>query len=111
VSADRSVEAKEVEALLSARNLDGARALLARVEAGDHRFDVLRVKLGLYDGSLPPGAAMQELIKIMRRDEEFPGARALYNEASEAAYAARQSNVAHSHPPPPVRKNPGESKA
>jgi hypothetical protein len=100
-----------VEELLSARNLDAARVALSRVEPSDRRFDVLKIRLALYDGSLPPAVAMQELIKIMRRDEDFPGARACYQEASDAAYAARQSNVAHSHPPPPVRRNPGETKA
>ncbi len=108
MNASRSVEPKDVDDLLGARDLDGAREALAATDASDRRFDVLRIKLALYDGSMPPGAAMQELIKIMRRDEDFPGARELYQEASNSAYTAGQSNVAHSHPPPPVRRNPDD---
>jgi hypothetical protein len=81
------------------------------VDATDRRFDVVRIKLGLYDGSLPALAAVQELIKIMRRQEDFPGARELYQEASDASYAARQSSVAHSHPPPPVRGSSGSDES
>ena len=35
--------------------------------------------------------------------ENFPGAKTLYQEASRVAWQARQSNVSHSHPPPPAR--------
>ncbi|MGC4092337.1 MAG: hypothetical protein QM756_31525 [Polyangiaceae bacterium] len=95
-----------VDALLDAGDLAGARAALASVP-DDERFVVVRIKLGLYDGSLPPGAAMQQLIQLMRRDENFPGAKALYQEASSVAWQARQSNVAQSHPPPPARRRDG----
>jgi hypothetical protein len=110
VSAPSSLEPNEVDELLQARELDRARAALESADPGDRRFDVVRIKLSLYDGSLPAHAAVQELIKIMRRQEDFPGARELYQEASDSAYAARQSSVAHSHPPPPVRGTP-DSKA
>ena len=33
---------------------------------------------------------------------EFPGAKELYQEASNLSYQTRQSSPAHSHPPPPV---------
>jgi hypothetical protein len=99
-----------VDDLLQARDLERAKAALDRVDGSDRRFDVVRIKLSLYDGSLPALAAVQELIKIMRRQEDFPGARELYQEASDGAYAARQSSVAHSHPPPPVRGTSGGSK-
>lgn len=95
-----------MDELLDARDLERARAALDAVEASDRRFDVLRIRLAFYEGSLPPQAAVQELIKVMRRDESFPGARELYQEASDAAYAAGQSSVAQSHPPPPVRRGP-----
>jgi len=103
-------EPNDVDELLEARDLDRARTALESVDSQDRRFDVVRIKLSLYDGSLPPHAAVQELIKIMRQDEDFPGARELYQEASDASYAARQSSVAHSHPPPPVRRTPDSSK-
>jgi hypothetical protein len=92
-----------IDALLDAGDLASARAALAPISENDERFTVVRIKLGLYDGSLPPGAAMQQLIQLMRRDENFPGAKTLYQEASSVAWQARQSNVAHSHPPPPAR--------
>jgi hypothetical protein len=89
--------------LLDAGDLAGARAVLSQAPEGDERFTVVRIKLALYDGSLAPGLAMQQLIQLMRRDENFPGAKALYQEASSVAWQARQSNVSHSHPPPPAR--------
>jgi hypothetical protein len=110
VSAPSAPEPNEVDELLVARELDRARAALESADPSDRRFDVVRIKLSLYEGSLPAHAAVQELIKIMRRQEDFPGARELYQEASDSAYAARQSSVAHSHPPPPVRGTPGDSK-
>jgi hypothetical protein len=91
----------EVDRLLDAGDLEAARDALAD-SGSDERFAVVRIKLGLYDGSIPPGAAMQSLIQLMRRDQDWPGAKALYQEASNVAYRGRQSSVAHSHPPPPT---------
>jgi len=93
-----------VEELLDAGEVEQARALLAAVAQGDERFLVVRVKLGLIDGTLPAGAAQQALIKLMRRDPEWPGAKELYQKASSQAYQSRESSASHSHPPPPVRK-------
>ncbi len=93
----------EVDALLDAGDLAGARSALVGAPEGEERFTVVRIKLGLYDGSTPPEAAMQQLIQLMRRDENFPGAKALYQEASRVAWQSRQSNVSHSHPPPRPR--------
>jgi len=90
----------DIDALLDSGDLDAARSALSQAPEGEERFTVVRTKLGLYDGSLPPEAAMQQLIQLMRRDENFPGAKALYQEASRVAFQSRQSNVAHSHPPP-----------
>lgn len=104
VEPQNNADPTSVDALLDAGDLVSARAALASVPDADERFIVVRIKLGLYDGSLPPGAAMQQLIQLMRRDENFPGAKALYQEASSVAWQARQSNVAHSHPPPPTRR-------
>jgi hypothetical protein len=91
-----------IDELLDAGDLDGARAVLAGVPASDEAYAVLRHKLAMYDGSLPPAAVMQRLIQLMRRDADWHGAKELYQEASNTAYQSRQSNAAHSHPPPPV---------
>lgn len=93
----------EVDRLLDAGDLEGARAALANAAADDERFAVVRIKLGLYDGSIPSGAAMQALIQLMRRDPAWPGAKALYQEASNVSYRGRSSSAAYSHPPPPPR--------
>ncbi len=94
-----------VDQLLLRGELDQARALLAPIPTSDERFAVVRVKLGLMDGTLPPGAAQQTLIKLMRRDPDWPGAKELYQGASSQAYQSRESSSSHSHPPPPpVRK-------
>lgn len=93
-----------VDELLEAGQLDPARALLAQVPQSDERFAVVRVKLGLMDGTLPAGAAQQALIKLMRRDPDWPGAKVLYQLASSQAYRSRESSASHSHPPPPARK-------
>lgn len=93
-----------VDELLEASELERARQLLAGAAPSDERFAVVRVKLGLFDGSLPAGAAQQALIKLMRRDPEWPGAKELYQLASSQAYHGRESSASHSHPPPPERK-------
>jgi hypothetical protein len=93
-----------VDELLEAGELEQARELLVPLSPSDERYAVVRVKLGLFDGSLPAGAAQQALIKLMRRDPEWPGAKELYQRASSQAYQSRESSASHSHPPPPVRK-------
>jgi hypothetical protein len=103
VDSSPEAEPTQIDALLDAGDLAGARALLAQAPENDDRFIVVRIKLSLYDGSMSPGIAMQQLIQLMRRDENFPGAKSLYQEASRVAWQARQSNVSHSHPPPPAR--------
>ena len=70
---------------------------------------ILRIKLGLLSDSMPPGVAMQKLIQLMREKPDLPGAKELYQQASKLAYSGRESSVAHSHPPPPVRPNPSKS--
>jgi hypothetical protein len=93
-----------IDSLLEAGELDRARELLASAPSGDEAFAVVRVKLGLFDGTMPAGAAQQALIRLMRRDAEWPGAKELYQKASSAAYRVGQSSASHSHPPPPTRK-------
>ena len=98
------LEPTAIDALLDADDLDQARAALQGAPATDERFSVVRIKLALLDGSMPSGAAMQALIQLMRKDPEWPGAKALYQSASSAAFETRQSSVSHSHPPPPVER-------
>jgi hypothetical protein len=93
-----------VDDFLNRGSLEEARELLLEVPPSDERFAVVRVRLGLMDGTLPAGAAQQALIKLMRRDPDWPGAKELYQTASSHAYQSRESSASHSHPPPPVRK-------
>jgi hypothetical protein len=93
-----------IDSLLEAGELERARELLAMTSSGDEKYAVVRVKLGLFDGSMPAGAAQQALIRLMRRDPDWPGAKELYQKASSSAYRVGQSSASHSHPPPPTRK-------
>jgi hypothetical protein len=94
-----------ISRLLDAGDLDAARAELAKVPRTDEAYTVVRVKLELYDGSLPPLAAIQQLVQLMRKRPDFPGAKELYQEASNMSYQTRQSSPAHSHPPPAVEED------
>jgi hypothetical protein len=102
---DVAAPPEAVDELIQRDEFDAARALLAQVAPGDERYAVTRIRLSLYDGSMPAGMAQQALIRLMRRDPEWPGAKELYGEASSAALRTRQSSASHSHPPPPVRKS------
>jgi hypothetical protein len=91
-----------IHGLLDAGDLETAREQLAQVPRTDEAYTVVRVKLELYEGTLPPLAAIQQLVQLMRKKPDFPGAKELYQEASKLSYQTRQSSPAHSHPPPPV---------
>ncbi len=93
-----------IDRLLEAGDIDQAREILSGVDSEDESYAVLRIKLALYDGSLPPAAAMQRLIALMRRQQDWPGAKALYQIASQRAYSEHASSVSHSHIPPPTRR-------
>jgi len=93
-----------IEELIETGQLEDARSLLADLPVGEERFAVARIKLGLFDGSLPAGAAQQALIRLMRKDAEWPGAKELYQRASNDAFRVRESSASHSHPPPKVKK-------
>jgi len=90
-----------IDQLLSTDALDEARSALESAPR-DQMFQVLRIRLELLAGSMPPGLAMQKLIQMMRETPDLPGAKTVYQEASKLAYSGRESSVAHSHPPPPV---------
>ena len=90
-----------IDQLLTDEAFDEARRALETAPR-DQTFQVLRIKLGLYDGAMPPAIAMQKLIQMMRETPDLRGAKTLYQEASKLAYSGRESSVAHSHPPPPV---------
>lgn len=93
-----------IDRLLDAGDLDQAREILSSVDSGDESYAVLRIKLALLDGSLPPAAAMQRLIALMRRQQDWPGAKVVYQIASQRAYTEHESSVSHSHIPPPVKR-------
>ena len=97
-----SRDTASIDRLLDAGDLEGARTELSQVPRSNETYAVVRVKLELYDGSLPPLAAIQQLVQLMRKHPDFPGAKELYQEASNLSYQTRQSSPAHSHPPPPV---------
>jgi len=101
---DSQLEPEAIDALLEAGELDDAREALKHAAVSDERYAVVRIKLSLYDGSVESGPAMQALIQLMRRNADWPGAKALYQRASSAAFETRQSSVSHSHPPPPVER-------
>jgi hypothetical protein len=102
--ADLQLGPEAIDGLLEVDDLDGAREALLGVPATDENYSVVRIKLALCDGSVPSGAAMQALIQLMRRNPDWPGAKALYQQASNNAFQTRQSSVSHSHPPPPVER-------
>jgi thioredoxin-like negative regulator of GroEL len=97
-----ALDPASIHALLDAGDLEAARAELAQVPRTAEGYTVVRVKLELYDGTLPPLAAIQQLVQLMRKTPDFPGAKELYQEASNLSYRTRQSSPAHSHPPPAV---------
>jgi hypothetical protein len=97
-----ALDPASIDRLLDAGDLEGARSALAQAPRSDEAYTVVRVKLELYDGTLPPLAAIQQLVQLMRKKPDFPGAKELYQEASNLSYQTRQSSPAHSHPPPPV---------
>ena len=101
---DSVLEPDVLDAMLEADDLSGARAALQSISVTDERYAVVRIKLGLYEGSLASGLAMQQLIQLMRKNPDWPGAKALYQNASSEAFETRQSSVSHSHPPPPVER-------
>jgi hypothetical protein len=95
-----------IDCLLEAGDMDQAREILSSVDPEDESYAVLRIKIALYDASLPPAAAMQRLIALMRRQQDWPGAKGLYQIASQRAYQDHESSVSHSHIPPPVKREP-----
>jgi uncharacterized protein (DUF885 family) len=94
---------ESIQRLLDSGDIESAREILSGTEPDDEAYTVLRLKIALMDGSLTPSVALQKLIQLMRRQANWPGAKALYQEASKLAYTERQSSASHSHVPPPVR--------
>jgi hypothetical protein len=89
--------------LLNGGEVEHVRDMLASVDIEDESYLVLRIKMGVLDGSLAPGAAMQRLIQLMRRHADWPAAKELYQWTSERAYQEHESSAALSHIPPPVK--------
>jgi hypothetical protein len=106
---DLPAELRPIDEAIDSGDLELARSLLAEA-GGGNPVEVLRIKLGLFDGSLAPPIAMQKLIQIMRQDPHVAGGKELYQDASSRAYREGVSSVSHSHPPPPVRgKDPADT--
>jgi hypothetical protein len=96
----------DIDRLIDAGDFDRCRERLAAIDASDESYAVLRIKLSLFDGTLDPPIAMQKLINLMRRQQDFPGAKEVYQIASDRAYEQRESSVSLSHVPPPVKPKP-----
>jgi hypothetical protein len=77
---DAAVSPDAVDELVRKGDLPGARAALSTVPQGDERYAVARIRLSLAEGSMPAGIAQQALIRLMRRDPDWPGAKDLYGE-------------------------------
>jgi len=92
-----------IQELLESGDLENAREILDATDPSDEAYKVLRLKVEMMDGSVAPTVALQRLIQLMRSQPNFPGARALFQEASRLAYTEGQSSVSHSHLPPPVK--------
>jgi hypothetical protein len=95
-----SPQLAHIDALIEAGDFEAARAALAGGGTPEPRVELLRIKLGLADGSLPAELGVQRLTQLMRKDPHLEGAKELYQRAANDAYAQRRSNMAHSHPPP-----------
>jgi hypothetical protein len=100
----------EIDDLAERGDLDGARRALSSVEGNPALRTLLEVKIGLADGTVPPQIAMNRLLVLMRQDANLPGAHELYRQASAKSYDSRESSLAHSHPPPPMKPKDGSSK-
>ena len=92
-----------IQRLLEMGDLESAREILQATDPNDEAYVVLHLKLAILDKSVAPTVALQKLIQLMRRQPDWPGARALFQEASRLAYSEGRSSVSHSHIPPPVR--------
>lgn len=101
-SPDLPEDLASIDALLEAGEIEAARTALDTA-GNDPAAEVLRLKLMLYEGGVPPPLVMQKLIALMRVHPDVAGGKELYQEASARAYTDRVSSVSHSHPPPPVR--------
>ncbi len=95
----------EIDELIEQAAYAEAERALGTIALDDESYWVARIKLGLRDGSLAPGVAMQRLVQIMRKDATARGAKTLYQEASRLSFEGRSSSTAHSHPPPAVTLN------
>lgn len=102
-SVEKPSDYDAIDQLLESGDLESSRDILAGIEITDEAYAVLRIKLALMEGALPPGAAQQRVIELMRREADWPGAKELFASASTLAYAHRESTVAHSHFPPPTK--------
>jgi len=94
---------RTIDDLIEAGDFDGARAMLSTYGEDEVGYAILKLKLGLRDGSLPPPVVENRVVQLLRKDPDAAGARELFQEASAVAFRLGQSSLSHSHPPPPVK--------
>lgn len=66
------------------------------------RFEFLQLKLAHRAGRARPAQALTQLVRLLQSDRKLSGGKELYGELTQAAHKERTSNLAFSHPPPPV---------
>jgi hypothetical protein len=93
----------QIDEIAERGDFAAARMALAKVSGDPTLVDLLEVKIGLGEGTLAPQLAMNRLLALMRQNAKLPGAHELYRDASQRSYEDRESSLAHSHPPPPIK--------
>lgn len=99
---------QQIDRLLAAGKLDAAGNALdtARASVGEGPNEVallelFEVALAVSKNEIPAGMGLNRIVSVMRRIPDLPFAREVYQRVSDQAYRGGQSNLAHSHPPPP----------
>lgn len=95
----------EIDRLIDAEDYETARDRLAGLPPGGDALAVRKLALSLHEGGLDADVVMVRLTQIMRKNPSLECARALYQRASNWSYSSGRSSPAHSHPPPPPRRD------
>lgn len=99
---------QQIDRLLEAGKLDAAGSALDAARAGADGgptqtalLELFEVALAVSKNEIPAGLGLNRIVSVMRRIPDLPLAREVYQRVSDQAYRGGQSNLAHSHPPPP----------